>query len=178
MANLSLNIIVVPTFNVETMAINDVSTYTSDPPVVTSPTIEITPPGFDRVILPFSVNEMNTFTSISLGLSEIDEPLLPIPDGVYQLKYSVAPAYTYYVEKSIMRIDKIQEKFDSAFMKLDIMTCDRALKLQSMSNLLSIYFFIQGSVAAANNCAVDEANTLYATANRMLDNFLNNDCGC
>lgn len=178
MADTALNILVVPTYNLETLAIIDASIYASDPPIVTAPTIEITPPGFDKVILPFTIQDTNIFTSMSLGITSVGEPFLPLPDGIYYLKYSIAPSYTYFVEKSIMRVDKLQEKFDAAFMKLDMMECDKSIKTQAKVDLSSIYFFIQGSIAAANNCAIDEANSLYATANRMLDSFIRNNCGC
>ncbi len=99
-------------------------------------------------------------------------------DGVYNLKYTVTPAFTYFVEKSIMRTEKIQEKFDNAFMKLDMMECDSAIRTQSKVTLNSIYYLIQGSIAAANNCAVDTATKLYIQADTMLNNFIKNNCGC
>ena len=178
MPALNLDILVIPTYSTLTLGIADASTYPTQPPVVTSPTIEIDVPSFGKVVLPFTVQDFNVFNSASLGLTLIGEPLQPIPDGVYTLRYSVAPAFTNFVEKTIMRIDKIQEKFDEAFMKLDMMECDRAIKTQQKVNLTSIYFFIQGSLAAANNCAIDESNKLYAQANRMLDNFIQNNCYC
>jgi hypothetical protein len=177
MPTLKLDILVIPTYNTLTLAIADASTYPNDPPVVTSPTIEITVPGFGKVFIPFTVNDLNIFKSDTLGItsSGVEQPL---PDGVYYFKYSIAPALDNYVEKSFMRVDKLQEKFDNAFMKLDMMECDRAIKQQSNVELNSIYFFIQGSIAAANNCATVEANKLYQQADRMLDNFINADCGC
>ena len=102
----------------------------------------------------------------------------PLPDGVYYLKYTVDPALTYHVEKNIMRTNKIQEKFDSAFMKLDMMECDSAIRTQSKVVLSSINFMIQGAIAAANNCAIDTANKLYAEADRQLNNFIKSNCGC
>jgi hypothetical protein len=77
-----------------------------------------------------------------------------------------------------MRVDQLQEKFDSAFMKLDMMECDAAIRKQQMVDLNSIYFFIQGSIAAANNCAIATANKLYNQANRMLNQFIANKCNC
>ena len=77
-----------------------------------------------------------------------------------------------------MRTEKIQEKFDRAFLKLDLMECDRAIKTQSTVTLNTINFFIQGSIAAANNCADYESNKLYRQADHMLDTFLKNNCGC
>jgi len=176
---MKLDILVIPTYNTLTLGIADASTYDTNPPVVTSPTIDITLPGYTNpVSLPFTVNEFNIFNSTSLGLSAVGAPLIPLPDGVYYLKYTVAPAYLNYVEKNIMRIELIQEKYDNAFMKLDMMECDNAIRTQAKVDLSSINFMIQGSISAANNCAVDTANKLYIQANRQLDYFINNNCGC
>lgn len=171
----TLDILVIPTYNVLTLGISDASTY--DIPIV-SPSIEINVPGFGVVTLPFVPNDFNIFNSTSLGITAVGDPLVPIPDGIYYLKYTITPAFTYYVEKNIMRTDAIQEKFDRAFMKLDMMECDLAIKQQQKVNLNSIYYMIQGSIAAANNCAVDTANKLYRQANRMLNNFIRNNCNC
>ena len=65
-----------------------------------------------------------------------------------------------------------------AFMRLDMMECDRAIKTQSKVDLNTIYFFINGAIAAANNCATDTANKLYNQASIMLNNFVRNNCGC
>ena len=177
MPDLKLDILVIPTYNVQTLGVADASVYPTDPPVVSGATIEIDVPGFGTVVKPFSVNDFNIFTTSNLGISPVGV-YEPLPDGVYRLKYSVAPAYLNFVEKSIVRVDRLQEKFDNAFMKLDMMECDRAIKTQAKVDLTSIYFFIQGSIAAANNCAIDVSMRLYNQANIMLDNFLKNNCGC
>lgn len=169
-----LDFLVVPTYNTLTLGIADASVYVGVP---SSPSIEISIPGFSKVNLPFIPNDFNIFNSASLGLSDagVNNPL---PDGVYTLKYTNAPAFQNYVEKTIIRVEQLQEKFDAAFMKLDMMECDGAIRTQSKVELNSIYFFIQGAVAAANNCAVDTANKLYAQASKMLSNFTKNNCGC
>jgi hypothetical protein len=174
---LVLDILVIPTYNTLTLAVADASTYPPAPPV-TGPTIEITIPAFGTVSLPFTPEEVNFFNSTSLGLTQVGDPQLPLPDGIYTLTYSVDPSNVNNVTKNIMRVDQLQEKFDSAFMKLDMMECDKAIKTQQKVDLNSIYFFIQGAIAAANNCAVDEANKLYAHAYTMLNNFLKNNCYC
>lgn len=177
MADLSLDILVIPTYNTKTLGVADNSTY-PDSPAVQAPTIEITVPGFGLVSIPFTPNDFNVFNSSSLELTAVGEDLIAIPDGVYTLTYSVTPAYLNYVTKNIMRVEQIQERFDNAFMKLDMMQCDLAIKKQSKVELNSIYFLIQGSIAAANNCAVDVANKLYLQASKQLDRFINNNCGC
>ena len=160
------------------MAVVDSSIYPTTPPSVTSPQLQITPPGFDIVSLTFTVAETNIITSTSLGITTSGNEL-PIPDGIYYLKYSVAPYHSpYYVEKTILRVDQLMEKYDSVFMKLDMMECDRAIKTQSKTELMSVYFFIQGAIAAANHCATSVAQKLYAQADNMLNNMLAGDCGC
>jgi hypothetical protein len=178
MPTLNLDILVIPTYNAQTLGVADASTYPTDPPVVSAPSIEIVIPAFGSIVLPFNVNDFNIFTSASLGITQVGDPLLPLPDGVYTLTYSVAPAYENFVTKTIIRVDQLQEKFDNAFMKLDMMECDKAIKTQAKVDLNSIYFFIQGAIAAANNCAVDTANKLYNQADKMLNNFIRNGCNC
>lgn len=177
MADLKLDILVIPTYNTKTLGIADISTYPDSPPIQ-APTIEITIPGFGLVSIPFVPNDFNVFNSTTLELTSGTDDLLPIPDGIYTLTYSVTPAYENYVTKNIMRVDQLQEKFDEAFMKLDMMECDMAIKKQSKVELSSIYFFIQGAIAAANNCAIDVANKLYAQASKQLNYFTKNNCGC
>ena len=177
MPTLNLDIIVLPTYNTYTLAVVDISTYPTDPPSVVSPTIEIVVPGFSTIYKDFTVQETNVFNSTDFGLTTAGEEL-PIPDGVYHLKYTVNPAYDNFVEKSILRVDKLQEKFDSVFMQLDMMECDRAIKTQAKVNLSSVYFLIQGAIAAANNCALATSEKLYEQASKMLDSMLANNCGC
>lgn len=177
MPTLNLDILVIDTHDKKTLGVADISTY-PNPNTTTAPTISITVPGFPAVDLPFTQNDFNIFNSLSLGLTGIGEPLLPLPDGVYYLTYSVAPSNINFVNKTIIRVEQIQEKFDSAFMKLDMMECDMAIKKQQKVQLNSIYYFIQGAIAAANNCAVDTANKLYTQANNLLNIFIKQGCNC
>jgi len=178
MADLTLDILVIETFNKLTLGIADISTYPDSPPI-SSPTITIEiPNGFDSVSLPFTPNTFNVFNSLILGLSAPGDDLTPLPDGTYTLTYSVTPSSENFVTKTFQRTEIFQEKFDEAYMKLDMMQCDMAIKTQSKVDLTSIYFFIEGSKAAANNCAIDTANTLYRQANKQLCNFIANNCGC
>lgn len=170
----TLNIQVVPTYSTLLLSVKDISTYDTTP---TSPTIRIYAPGID-VSVPFVPNTINTFNSTSLGLTTISEDNIALPDGVYYLTYSIAPALSNYVNRTFMRTDRIQEKFDNAFMKLDMIQCDKAIKTQAKVDLTSIGFFISGSIAAANVSAIDVAEKLYIQADKMLNNFIKNNCGC
>lgn len=168
----SLDILVIPTYDATKIAILDNSTYDPTPIV---PVLEITMPSFDPIEVNFNPESYNIYNSEDLGLTLSGDTLIELPDGVYKVVYTSLPNS---VTKNIMRVDKLQEKFDEAFMTLDMMECDGAIKKQAKGILSSIYFFIQGSIAAANNCAVEEANKLYIQAAKMLNNFLKNNCGC
>jgi hypothetical protein len=176
MSQQNLNIFVLPTYSTLTLAVADGSKYNPNPP--SSPTLEISAPGFDKVIIPFQINNVNILNSTSLGITSGTDALVPLPDGIYQMKYSVAPAYFNNIERTIFKVDNLQERFDEAFLKLEMMECDRAIKTQQKVDLNSIYFFIQGAIAAANNCAVADANKLYNQAQKMLNNFMKNGCQC
>ena len=154
-----LDFLVINTYNTQTLGVADISTYDTNPPNVSGANMEITIPGFpDPVNVPFIPQDFNVYNSIILGLT--DFPLLaPLPDGVYFMKYSVAPATTYFREKNIMRTDRIQEKFDAAFMKLDMMECDSAIRTQAKVVLNSVWYMIQGSIAAATATNIDESIT-------------------
>lgn len=178
----TLNFLVINTYSTLTLGVADNSVYDSTPTgatmVVTLPTGVTTLTGGTTVSIPFTPNDYNIFNSATLQLSAVGTSV-PLPDGIYGLTYSVVtfPPVSP-VSKSIMRTAKIQEKFDNAFMKLDMMECDMAIKTQQKVVLSSIYFLIQGSIAAANNLASTQSAKLYQQANMMLDNFLLNNCGC
>jgi hypothetical protein len=178
MDDIILNITIVPTFDVQSLSVLDISTYpTRQPPVTPVYTMEITVPGFEAVVVPFTKSVLNVYFSDTLDITETGI-LQPLPDGIYYFKYSVDVDGVPAAEKTILRVDRLQARFDEAFMQLDMMECDQAIKTQSKVELSTIYFFIQGSIAAANNCDPLTANKLYNKASKMLDTFINNNCGC
>ena len=170
---MSTNLLIIPTYDLTTIGIA-VDIVGNAPQ--TDPTLTIEVPGFDTVTgLIFDVTQLNIYNSIDLGISTSVETL---PDGMYCVTYVETPPATVPPTKKFLRVDKLQEKFDKAFIRLDIMECDKALKKQAKVDLMSIYFFIQGAIASANNCASVEATRLYIQANRMLNAFMKERCGC
>ena len=88
MPTLRLDIVVLPTYNTYNLAVVDASTYPTDPPTVTPPTLQIDIPGFPTVYKTFVVEETNIFNSTDLGITTVGNEL-PIPDGIYYFKYTV-----------------------------------------------------------------------------------------
>ena len=164
------------------LIVTDASYYPTDPPIALNPTITIKPPGFDEVVLPFVINETNVYGSDDLGITE-EGCKQNIPDGIYCLDYKIEldeldPPTTITIKKTILRVAQLNEKFNNAFLRLDLMQCDGELAKQTSVNLNTINFFIQGAIAAANNCADKEAMRLYNQANKMLSHLDKCGCGC
>lgn len=172
---MALDIVVVPVYDTRKIDVFDHSKYAA-PPI--EPTLEVHIPCQEKIVIDFVPNEHNILTSEVLGLTPVGAPIAPLPDGYYHLKYTIYPPLQNIVEYNFMRVDKLMEKFDSVFLSLDMMECDQKIKKQSKAELDTIYYFIQGSIAAANNCAEIEANKLYDKANSMLDKMIAKNCGC
>jgi hypothetical protein len=152
MAVLNLKIVVLDTHDVESICVTDASTYPDQPPIVTSPSLLMTAPGFLPTFAVFNIQGNNILTSDMFGITPPGE-IAPLPDGLYEFTYSVAPSATTFSTITIMRVNMLQEKFDKAFMSLDFMVCDQAIKTQAKVTLNTIYLLIQGSIAAARYLA-------------------------
>ncbi|MEI6186994.1 MAG: hypothetical protein WCP46_00635 [Alphaproteobacteria bacterium] len=172
-----LDLLLIDTHSAKSIGISDFSQYPTNYSII-SPTLEITASGFSPVTIPFTVNSINIFTSLNLNITCGGQEIEDLPDGIYTIKYSIAPAYINNVTRSFIRIEKLQEKFDTAFMKLDILQCDGPLRAQKEEELNSIYYYIQEAVACANKNAPDLALKLYKKADKMLNYFIQHKCNC
>lgn len=169
-----LDLILIDTHNCYTMGVADISQYPANYNIV-SPTIQIIIPSNEYTTLQFTAQSVNIFNSTSIGLTCDDDDLEPLPDGIYQFKYTINPANLYYVEKTILRTDALQQKYDNAFLKLD-MDCNA--DYEDKRALLDISLYIGEAIAAANKCALDLSTRMYNKASKLLDQFLNTNCNC
>lgn len=133
MANHVLSLEVPDTMNKCVLRIMDTSIYNPQKPP-TCQLLQVTPPGWhspiqfnEGVISPgFSVNltacdlEMQT---VNCGSSYSD-----LPDGIYIIKYSVAPNDIVYVEYNHLRITCALTKIQSIYCDLDLAACDPPVK--------------------------------------------------
>lgn len=172
-----LDLLYLESHSSKSMVIADISRY-PDSFNISTPTIEITPPGFPSVTLEFVARGMQVYTAEVLEIACPDDDCFTIalPDGVYNVKYSIYPAYLYNVEKNFFRVNLLLEKFDSAYLKLDILQCDLALKEEQKKLLDRVWSYINGAIASANKCAFKQATELYKRAHKLLDDFINNRC--
>lgn len=156
------------------LAIVDLSTY-SVLPVTNQYALQITPPGWATVNVAFTPGQVNIYKCADLGISCPQPECCPLPDGIYEVQYTVLPQANASainaakLDQTFIKVDQIKCKFQNAFIKVD-MECkcvddQKALKKE----LRTIDLLIAGAVAEANNCDPAMAYNLYKKADSMLD---------
>lgn len=159
------------------LGIGDISYYPTGFSIV-NPSIEITAPNSERITLPFTAQNFAVFNSNDLKLTCDVDPcdLLPLPDGIWEVKYSIAPSTTYCVTKKFLRVFNLLRRFEIAFMNVELMECSQQVKKQNHDVLDQIEYYIQGAIATANDCNYTKAMDLYREADKMLNLFLKTKC--
>lgn len=165
-----LDIAIVEAHNPMVLAVADVSTYPLGK-VIENPFIQISAPGFDKVGLTFTPRAVNVFNSASLNLTGAEVKPMALPDGIYKLRYSVRPNYEVYVERNILRITALKQRFDLAFLKSDPFCCATRQGEKIKSKLDNISFHLQYAMAAASICNDHLAMDLYRKAVKLLEKF-------
>lgn len=172
-----LDFTIVDTHNPLTIGIADISFYPTSY-TVTNPTYEITPPSFPKVAIVYGESEVLFLNSNTLNITCVSSPALltVLPDGIWTIKQSIAPAITFNIEKKFLRTTNIEQKFGKAFLKTDLIECNQDVRIEQMKVLDEVFFYIQAAIAAANQCNYILAMKLYTNANTMLDNFIKGSC--
>lgn len=159
------------THDLKTLGIVDISMYPSNF-TVSHPTIEIIPPSLTQKNLRFHTNALNIFNSNHLGLTCGTCGYTELPDGIWYVKYSIAPAAENYVERTFLRIDKLRTRLEDVFMCIDIDECNTTVKEDKLEWVDQIEVYIQGAISAANKCNNSKAMKLYNIASKMIENLL------
>lgn len=170
MAKPTLDLYLIDTRDVLTFGLADISSYPNGFSI-TNPSLEITPPGYNKSTVSITANAANFYRSADLHLDCDDNCGVALPDGIWEVKYSVYPNSTYYIEKKFLRTEAIEEKHLQAFLYLDLSDCgEENNKLKR--NLRSAKLLIEGAKAASKDCNLDMAFKLYKKAEQIIDNIL------
>lgn len=168
-----LSFIILDTHSLESFAIADTSKYPVNWNTV-SPTIQISVPGNDIVTLDFTPSSIQVYNSSTLGVTCEWCDLSKLPDGIYNIKYSIYPSYKYYIEKTIVRVDQLQAKLDEYYLTLDFTQCSSSVKREDRLALDTVQTFLNGAIAAGNKCDNGTFKSLYKKASTMLEQYINN----
>lgn len=183
MANKHILSLEVPTVaNCEILSIRDTSQY-SDVLSVSCEELLITPPGFNASALiktnkSFFVN----ITACDLGIQKTDctNTRADIPDGVYVIKYSVAPNDKVYVEYNHLRITKILNLYYQVLCDIDIQPSEPASDKKALiEEVQFIKTLIDGAVAKVEYCSSPSIGMeMYNYALKRLEAIVCKTVGC
>lgn len=167
-----LNLTIFDSHDNKLLVIGDASSYPTGFSIV-NPTVQIIVPGYGPKTITFTERTINIYNSNDLGITcDADDcDLSTLPDGIYTVKYAIAPAYQYNVTKNFFRVENLYQKFDEKVLNMEMYTCDSQLKRSKKMQLDDIEFYIQGAIAAGNRCANKLAIELYNKASTMIDRF-------
>jgi len=174
----------------QSLVIADTSTYTVLPAGGLY-VMNITPPGYLKVVVPFVPGVVNVFKCADLGITCSDTGCTPLPDGIYDITYVVQPPAgaqlpAVTAEFKFIKIDQIKCKYQTAFLMVDLECgCHNPKWKGYMQELLMIKVYIDGSVAECNNSNYKLSYEYYHKADFMLDklrcrypNSRWSTCGC
>jgi hypothetical protein len=146
--------------------------------------LAVTPPGFNYPVVIDVLPYFNlVLNSGSLGLADAQEvdDLIPLPDGIYLLHYSIAPNDQQWIEYAYLKNDLQVKKYMELLCALKLNACEaddiQTLKLKKLSE---IRMFMDAAVGEANYCGnINSATELYNYANALLDKLSDSNClGC
>ena len=153
------------------IAIVDLSSY------VTIPTsgqyaLQITPPGYETTNVTFTPGTVNIYHCADLGVTCNPQGCTPLPDGIYEVVYSVHSLSNgiISIDQKFIKIDTIKCKFQHAFLQVDLNCgCQDQMYWKYMNELRSIKMYIDGSVAICNTGNYRLSFEYYNKALKMLD---------
>lgn len=173
----------VPTVgNCEILSIRDTSQY-STLLAVDCEELLITVPGFNAGAL-VKVNQgfFLDITACDLGIqtTNCQDTRLDLPDGVYILKYSVAPNDKVYVEYNHMRVTKILNLYYKTLCDIDLQTCEPfSEKADLITEMQYIRTLIDGAISKVEYCSSPSLGMeMYNYALNRLNKIVCQTIGC
>ena len=179
MQSSKLSFDIIDTSTCRTLAIMDTSVYQSLQ-VIANPTLQVISPFDDEPVqLDYYRNGITVLNSNNLGITNVNDfdYLVDLPDGLYTIKISICPEDIYWFEKSWYRTCQLECKYDQAFLKLNVSSCDVCYSTEKVQKLERARLYIYGEKNKEKNCNNKEADRLYKGAEKILTNLLLCDCG-
>lgn len=162
------------TYDVYLLGVADITEYPQNWNIQNA-SLEITPPGFNKVNVVFTPKSVNYYKSNHLDITCDDlEECMPLPDGMYTVKYSIHPNLTYVVEKTFMRVEQLMCQFGETLLTIDLET-DKGKP--DRTKLHQVFLLIQGAVFAGRKGDGISATANYDKAKKILDGMSKN-CAC
>lgn len=172
MAKHVLQLDIINTNNLNVFKLTDSSIY-ADGLDIKCPTLHITVPGFTTPVAIDVTPGFNlTLTACDLGLS-VANCTLNIPDGVYNIRYSVSPNDQVWVEYDFLRTSDLLQRWKNQICNLDFGLCNPdADTRKTLAELRLIKDMIDAAKVKVEDChSTKEGVDLFHFANKRLSNY-------
>lgn len=163
------------------LAIADVSTYATIP-LVSDISLQITPPGWPTINVPFTPGGISVFKCGDLGIICPIVDCCPLPDGIYTVEYTVRYSSNLgqgieTIKKTFIKVDQLDCRIANLFLKIDLeCNCPSDEQKKYKLQYREVQLLRDGAVAAANDCDDLLAYKLYACADRQIDKIYAQFC--
>lgn len=168
------------TNNCSLFRVIDTSIYSPDLEV-TCPSLEVTAPGFNQ---PVSVNVSANFevliTACVLGIQRTNcgTEASVLPDGVYNIKYSVSPNNQVFVEYHYLRNCQVLNAYYLELCNLELAACEPTADVKAqLDELRLIKSYLDAAKAKVEHCNdVQQGMELFIYAKDRLAKFGRSSC--
>jgi hypothetical protein len=189
MANHVLSLEVPTVMNTCVLKIFDTSIYqTSNPSIpILCPKLQIGVPGFAHSV-ELSATKTQDFvefghtniTACDLAIQKegCGSTYSDIPDGVYNITYSVSPNDQVFVQYNHLRISKALNKYEKILCSLEVAACDPPAKVKErLERLRLIKMYLDAAKSKVEFCHESQKGmTLYNYALKLLNKFECKNC--
>lgn len=167
-------------YNLKTMRVLDSSFYNEDIDISCA-RLEVTPPGFDYPVLINAEPYFNiVLNSSNLGLSKVTkyQDLAELPDGVYKIRYSIAPNDKVWVEYEHLRNQQQLNQFFGLYCRLKLSNLDpNRDQNNSLRELAKIKQYIDAAKIEVEFCGDrDKGLEIYDYAQKQLVKLGDGQC--
>lgn len=176
--NTSLDFSFIDTHTCKTIGVMDISYYNPAQTII-EPTMQVLAPGYTTPVeLTYYKGGVTILNSSNLNIKKVLDPkdYIELPDGPYTIKISICPHDQFYKERTYYRMCKLECLYFQALLKLELSKCTACYSKDKMEKLKLAGLYMEGVLSNTNDCNLTQANELYSTASKILDNLINCDC--
>ena len=165
------------------LRIEDTSVY-SELRTPECPILEVTLPGFNYAVQ-FGADVIAPGFRVNLTACDLDvqtdncgTTFKNLPDGIYVIKYSVAPNDTVYVEYNHLRVTNLMLNYKKILCELDLAACEPTKEIEKkLKDLRLIRDYIEAAKAKVEICHEPKKGMqLYTYAKKLLSKFECRSC--
>jgi len=161
------------TLNTKIFRVVDTSTYSTDLGI-TCNRLQILLPGYlEEVILEILPNSENVFNACTLHLQDTncDTALSELPDGIYTIRYSVAPNDKVWIEYNYLRIAQTLNTYYNILCSINLTGAEPlATEKEKLNKLRMLKMMLEGAKAKVEFCNNPEQGQLiFNYAKKQID---------